>query len=143
MTQIPLRLFLTALLLLPGCAAMAPGGDSLYRSLGSEAGISRIVDAFLHELSEDEDVLPLFANTDIERFREKLIEQLCEIAGGPCTYTGDSMRATHRGMQISQAQFNSVVEDLILAMEYEQVPVSAQNELLRRLAALYEDIVHL
>ncbi|MDZ7784532.1 MAG: group 1 truncated hemoglobin [Halioglobus sp.] len=113
------------------------------RASGGEAGITEIVDAFLVELSEDQDVLPLFAHTDIERFREKLIELLCDTAGGPCTYSGDSMRDTHRGMQISRAQFNSVVEDLIRAMEREQVPVGAQNELLRRLAAMYEDIVYL
>ena len=139
-----LRLLMTTILLLPGCTVIAPdGGDNLYTGLGGETGITEIVDAFLVELSEDQDVLPLFAHTDIERFREKLIELLCDTAGGPCTYSGDSMRDTHRGMQISRAQFNSVVEDLIRAMEREQVPVGAQNELLRRLAAMYEDIVYL
>jgi len=137
------RLVFASLLILSGCAVFAPSGDDLYRNLGSEAGISAIVDAFLHELAENERVLPLFANTDIERFREKLIEQLCDTAGGPCTYSGDSMRDVHRGMQISRAQFNSVVEDLIRAMQREQVPVAAQNELLRRLAGMYGDIVHL
>lgn len=143
MSPMLLRLLVTGVLLLPGCTVIAPEGDGLYKGLGGEAGITEIVDAFLGELSEDQDVLPLFANTDIERFREKLIELLCDTAGGPCTYSGDSMRDTHRGMQISRAQFNSVVEDLIRAMEHEQVPVGAQNELLRRLAAMYGDIVYL
>jgi hemoglobin len=43
-------------------------------------------------------------------------------------------------MAISRAQFNSVVEDLIRAMEAESVPVAAQNRLLARLAAMYPEI---
>ena len=50
------------------------------------------------------------------------------------------MEATHRGMNISRAQFNSVVDDLIAAMEDRGISVSAQNALLARLAPMYSDI---
>lgn len=144
MTGIARGMVVLVLLCTLGCAAAPPGDDAgLYRELGGQPGITAIVDGFLYELSEDRDVLPLFANTDIDRFREKFIEQLCDVAGGPCRYSGDSMRETHRDMQVTRAQFNSVVEDLIRAMEHENVPVAAQNRLLRRLAAMYGDIVYL
>jgi hemoglobin len=125
---------------LAACQSAPSADDRLYRDLGELSGITGIVDAFLFELAEDRDVLPLFANTDIDRFRDKFIEQLCEVSGGPCEYSGDSMIETHRDMAISRAQFNSVVEDLIRAMEAESVSVSAQNRLLARLAAMYPDI---
>ena len=140
---VPRSLPAAMLLLMLGCAATPPDEAQLYRELGGQGGITAIVDAFLYELSEDHDVLPLFANTDIERFREKFIEQLCEVSGGPCRYSGDTMRETHRDMRVTRAQFNSVVEDLIRAMEHERVPVAAQNRLLKRLAAMYDDIVYL
>ena len=86
-------------------------------------------------------VLPLFADTDIERFRDKLAEQLCEVTDGPCSYSGDSMLEAHRHLGVTTAQFNSLVEDLIRAMEREGVPIAAQNALLQRLARMHSDIV--
>ncbi len=127
-------------LALAGCAS-GHGNATLYQRLGGLEGISGIVDAFLYELAADEQILPLFADTNIERFREKFIEQLCMVADGPCEYTGDDMVATHRGMEITHAQFNRVVTDLIRAMERRDIPTGAQNDLLRRLAAMYDDIV--
>lgn len=138
-----LRMLLAfALLVTLACTGTRHDDAALYRELGGQSGITAIVDGFLYELSEDTDVLPLFANTDIDRFREKFIEQLCDVSGGPCEYSGDNMRETHRDMQVTRAQFNSVVEDLIRAMERRDVPVGAQNRLLKRLAAMYGDIVY-
>lgn len=102
----------------------------------------KIVDGLLLEISTDAKVLPLFANTDIKRFRNKLAEQLCDISGGPCKYSGDSMEETHRKLNITRNQFNSLVEDLIQAMEKNNISVSAQNELLKKLAKMYSDIRH-
>lgn len=127
-------------LLLTACMAGPERNPSLYLQLGELPGITAIVDQFLFELADDSDVLPLFADTDIDRFREKLIEQICMLADGPCVYTGDSMQETHRKLNISRAQFSSVVDDLIQAMEALKVPTGAQNSLLQRLAKLYPDI---
>ena len=63
------------------------------------------------------------------------------IANGPCVYTGDSMVQTHAGMNISEAEFNAVVEDLIAAMDTVGVDIGTQNRLLARLATLRPQIV--
>ena len=47
----------------------------LYDQLGGTAGITHIVDNLLYELSSNDQVLPLFTNTDIARFRQKMIEK--------------------------------------------------------------------
>lgn len=127
-------------LTLIACAALEAPSDELYLKLGKEPGIQAIVDEFLYALADNENVLPLFANTNIERFREQFALQLCAIAGGPCEYTGDSMADTHRGMNINHAQFNTVVGDLIVAMENREIPTGAQNALLARLAPMFADI---
>ena len=134
-----LPLWLT--LLVTGCAGQAERGDSLYAQLGGEAGVDRIVAGLLWEIGEDSDTRALFVDTDIERFRNKLAEQLCAVADGPCVYSGDSMRETHRHLQVTSAQFNRLVSSLIRVMEQEQIPVGAQNALLQRLAAMHGDIV--
>lgn len=131
------------LLLALATAFTVPAGahdDTLYERLGAAPGTAAIVDRFLFHLADNERALPLFLNTDIERFREKFREHLCEVSDGPCRYSGDSMTATHRGMRITRAQFNSVVENLVDALEDLRVPVAAQNDLLERLAAFYPEI---
>ena len=126
--------------MLHGCAGYGADGDGLYRALGQRDGIEALTGRFLYHLADNEQALPLFLNTDIERFHAQFSAQLCAVAGGPCVYEGDTMEATHRGMNISRAQFNSVVDDLIAAMEDRGISVSAQNALLARLAPMYSDI---
>ena len=45
-------------------------------------------------------------------------DQFCQVAGGPCRYTGHSMEATHKGLHLTNANFNALVEDLQSAMDY-------------------------
>ncbi|MEO6226718.1 MAG: group 1 truncated hemoglobin [Thermomonas sp.] len=129
-----------AALCLAGCAS-SPPDSSTYAQLGGAAGVDGIVDDLLEAILVDDRINFQFAQTDIVRFREKLIEQLCVEGGGPCTYTGLSMQETHAGRGIDDVQFNALVEDLIHVMEYRNVPVPAQNRLLRRLAPMHGDII--
>jgi len=121
----------------------APSGRQrlLYDELGGQVGIEAIVEALLFKLVDDPRIGHHFANTDILRLREKLIEQICVEAQGPCTYTGDDMRTAHAGRNLTDADFNALVEDLVDAMEARDVPVAAQNRLLKRLAPMHADIV--
>lgn len=93
------------------------------------------------EIAYDPRVFDRFADSNVQRFREKIIEHFCFIADGPCEYTGDSMVLVHRGMDIDSAEFNAVVEDLIDAMDKAGTPISAQNRLLARLAGLRPQII--
>lgn len=138
-------LFITScLVLLAACAGRSspPADDSLFHSLGGKPGIEGIVGEFIFRLGQDSRVAHQFAKTDLDRFRDKLVEQFCVEAGGPCTYTGDDMVKSHKGQKIDDLQFNAVVEDLQAAMNARNVPVSAQNRLLRRLAPMRPNIVN-
>lgn len=46
-------------------------------------------------------------------------------------------------MNITNTQFNALTENLILAMEANQIPTAAQNRLIKQLLPLYPDIRHL
>lgn len=127
-----------ALALTVGCASNK--GATLYDELGGNAGVTAVVDGFLDEIAGDDRVVAFFDETDIDRFREKLIEQICNVSGGPCEYTGDTMVEVHKGMEISEAHFNAIVEDLIHAMENVGVSTPAQNKLLALLAPMHDDI---
>lgn len=139
-----MRTFLLVALLGLSACAMAPGraDSSLYEQLGGAGGIATLTDELIDIFAADLRVAPSFANTDMKRFRAKFSEQLCELSGGPCKYTGDSMADTHGGLNITHAQFNAVVEDLQLAMDRLSIPEAAQNRLLRLLAPMRGDVVH-
>lgn len=130
-------------LLLGACAASPPPptDDSLYRGLGELPGITRIVEGMLLNAARNPRITHHYADVDIERLRDKLIEQICVEAGGPCVYTGDSMEESHKGLNIDRGDFNALVEDLIDAMDAEGVAVPVQNRLLARLAAMRGQII--
>ncbi|MDR8016327.1 group I truncated hemoglobin [Ectopseudomonas guguanensis] len=128
-------------LLLAACAQQAPRDDGLYRALGEEPGIVRIVEGMLLGSARDPRIARHFRDIDIERLREKLIEQLCFESGGPCVYTGDSMEESHKGLRLTPSDFNALVEHLQDAMEAEGVPTPAQNRLLARLAPMRGQVI--
>ncbi|MDF1781052.1 MAG: group 1 truncated hemoglobin [Alcanivoracaceae bacterium] len=115
--------------------------DDLFESLGGMTGIENIVDDFLVRLGSDPRISNHFVDADPQRLREKLVEQFCAESGGGCEYTGDSMKDSHAGMGITRTDFNALVEDLVAAMEAQNVSVSAQNRLLKKLAPMNRDIV--
>jgi len=137
----PLRAALLVLALLVSTAGTARADDALYRDLGGQSGVSAVVEAFLFRLADDTRINHHFAETNVVRFRDKLVELLCQLAGGPCRYSGDSMKLTHAGMGIDHADFNAVVENLIEAMSGLGVATGVQNRLLARLAPLHADII--
>ena len=127
--------------LLSACAQQPPRDDSLYRDLGAMPGIIRIVEGMLLNVARDPRIVEHFRHVDIQRLRNKLIEKFCVEAGGPCTYTGDSMAETHKGQNVTRSDFNALVEDLIASMDKEGIAVPVQNRLIARLAALRGDVI--
>lgn len=134
-------LLLLVLLILAACAQQVPKDDSLYRDLGEQAGITRIVEGMLLNIAADSRIVRHFENIDIVRLRDKLVEQICVEAGGPCTYTGDSMEESHKGQNLTPSDFNALVENLQDAMSAQGVPMPAQNRLLARLAPMRAQVI--
>ncbi|MDR3388585.1 MAG: group 1 truncated hemoglobin [Rudaea sp.] len=137
-----------ALLATLGCAGPAGKpvqtsvtGDALYRNLGGTEGITRVVDAFLPRVNGDARINGLFLKVDHDDLRHLIIEQLCTATGGPCTYTGRSMQEAHSGLNLTNADFNAFVEDLVAAMDQVKVRKTSQRELLALLAPMRMQIV--
>lgn len=124
-----------------GCQTAPEDSDWLYHQLGEREGIAKLNETFVLKIAQDDRISDFFEDTDIARFHELLTEQFCVLAGGPCSYTGETMLKSHHGLDIDSANFNALVEDLILAMEAENIPTAAQNRLLAQLAPMHKDIV--
>lgn len=119
----------------------ARASDSLYDDLGQKPGLDRISASLVARVHADARTKDYFEGVADKRLTEKLSEQFCELAGGPCTYTGHSMKQAHAGLHITRAAFNALVEDLQAAMDENKVPYAAQNRLLAKLAPMSHDIV--
>lgn len=132
------------LLLLSGLLASVsapPAHASLFDDLGGERGVQAIVDRAVTRWLADPRIAPTFADTNMTRFRRLLNEQLCAVAEGPCRYTGKDMATAHRGLDLHQAQFNALAEELQDAMEELGVAYHTQNRLIARLAPMHRDVV--
>ncbi len=130
-------LLLGATLLLPIGAHAA----TLYADLGAKDGVAKLVEQAAAIWTTDPRIAATFEDTDMVRFKQKLAEQLCQVADGGCTYTGHSMHDAHKGLHLDTSQFNALVEDLQQAMDRLDIPFPTQNRLLAVLAPMYRDVV--
>lgn len=137
---------LVTMLALAGCQSMAETTDpseTLYQQLGERSGIANIVEDLLYLIVEDDRINEQFRGVDVRQFHTNLTDQLCELSGGPCTYSGREMREGHADMNVTDTQFNALAENLILAMEQNNIATGAQNRLIKKLVPLYPQIRNL
>jgi hemoglobin len=125
--------------LLGGCASKSD--LSLYQQLDGKAGIERLIDSFIYQIGNDEQVFYYFEHANITHFRQGFISHLCVLVDGPCEYDGDSMVDIHTGMHISEKDFNHVVDLLINAMDEQNISHSVQNKILSKMAPLRGEII--
>jgi hemoglobin len=113
----------------------------LYDRLGGLESITAVVDSFVARCAADERINRKFGRSDIPRLKKMLVDQVCEATGGPCTYTGRDMKATHADMGVTAGEFDALVEDLVATLEEFGVPKPEQEELLGALAPMRDDVV--
>lgn len=140
--DIAMKHMLTTILLfsLLGCASQQ---YSVYEQIGGAEKVNEIVENFVIEIENDAVILAYFQGANIDRFVEKISEQICQRTGGPCEYTGDTMEQVHAGMNITEADFNRTVDLLINAMDKAQVPHRLQNKILHALAPTRNQMLYL
>jgi len=113
----------------------------LYDRLGGDTGVHAIADELIDRVAGDPVLGRSFQDTNLERIKRLLAEQICELAAGPCHYSGDPMRESHAGQHITEAEFYGMVADLEKILKERHVSTGATNELLRLLAPMKRDIV--
>jgi hemoglobin len=125
---------------------VAPVAPTLYERLGGMPVLTQLVDAFVANVSADTRINKFFQRiagdtAATQGFKRKLVDQLCQGAGGPCTYTGLDMKSAHQGMNLTDADFDALVENLVKALDSAGVSQRNKDELLSVLAPMRADIV--
>jgi hemoglobin len=135
----PIRIAVLAGLVLAASPAIAD--DTLFADMGGQPGIDKIVEASVANYLADPRIKAVFDESNMERVRAEFKVQFCQVAGGPCSYKGHDMTAAHKGLHLTNADFNAVVEDLQAAMETCGVSFAVQNRFLARLAPMQHQVV--
>jgi len=125
----------------PAPAARAAAGPTLYQRLGGVDAIRAVVNDFLARVTADPRIGAFFAGLDEADLKAKLTDQICQATGGPCRYTGKSMREAHAQLNVTNADFDALVEDLKASLDHFGVGAREQSELLGALGGMRKDIV--
>jgi hemoglobin len=139
--MVPVLFRLAIVLPLLAGAAVAGMSGTLYENLGAKAGVTAIADILIDRVAADPILGRSFADTNLKRIKKLLAEQICDLSGGPCHYSGDPMRQVHAGHHITEAEFYRMVDALRAILKERQVSLSATNALLRLLAPMKRDVV--
>jgi hemoglobin len=122
-----------------------PPPPPLYTRLGGKDGVAAIVDAFIDDMAADKRLKKAFAKTTkgpkLDHFKQMLNDQICDVTGGGCKYTGKTMSDEHAAMKVTPAQFDAFVADFQLALEEKQVPKEDAQQLLEQFNLLKDQIV--
>lgn len=124
-----------------GSAADNGTSGTLYSRLGGPSGVAAIAAALIDRAAADPTLGRSFKDTNLVRIKKLLAEQLCDLTGGSCHYSGDSMKEVHAGLHISQAEFYGMVDMLRDILKQRHVGLASTNQLLRLLAPMKQDIV--
>ncbi|TML00540.1 MAG: group 1 truncated hemoglobin [Actinobacteria bacterium] len=117
--------------------------QTLYERLGGTNAIAAVVDDFVARCAKDGRINGKFARSDIPRLKKMLIDQVCEAAGGPCTYAGRDMKETHAGMGVTSGEFDALVQDLVASLDQFDVSKGDQGELLGVLSPMKSYVVEI
>jgi len=113
----------------------------LFDRLGGKEAITAVVDDFVAKVGADSRINARFANVDMPHLKAMLVEQICEASGGPCKYSGKDMKTAHTGMNITDAEFGALVEDLGKSLDQFKVGKTEQDQLVGALAPMKPQIV--
>ncbi|OAI54401.1 hypothetical protein AYO44_15135, partial [Planctomycetaceae bacterium SCGC AG-212-F19] len=102
-----------------------PAKPSLYERLGKEPAIVQVVDDFVAFVVADDDLKDVhkkhFKEGDVPGLKKKLVDQIGEATGGPQKYAGKNMKDAHKGLEITNKDFDALVNDLAKAMDKNKV----------------------
>jgi hemoglobin len=144
MTNTAVRIILLSIQCFAGAAAFGASANlspTLYERLGGETGVRAIADRLIDRVAADPVHGVSFKETNLKRIKRLLAEQICELAGGPCRYSGSPMQEAHAGLHITQADFYDMVAKLRVILAEQRVGSAATNELLRLLAPMKREVI--
>lgn len=117
--------------------------DTLYARLGGRPGIEAIASDIWDNHIKNPIINNRYAASDPATVKRLVTELCCAGFGGPETYTGKDMITAHKGMNINEAEFIAVCDDVLKALDMNKAGQREKDEVLCILYSLKDQVVHL
>lgn len=117
---------------------------SLYQRLGGYDALAAVTDDFIGRLATDKELARFFvgaSDNSKKRIRQLVLDQLCEATGGPCVYIGRDMKTAHKGLKITEKDWDIGVKHLVATLTKFKAPEREKKEVLTAISSLKGDIV--
>jgi hemoglobin len=118
--------------------------DTLYKRLGGYDAIAAVVDDLLARLMADAQLARFWHNRaqdSVKREKQLLIDFLCSSAGGPLYYVGRDMKTSHRGMGITDSDWQAFLGHLGATLDTFEVPPAERADVLSFIGGTRPDIL--
>lgn len=109
---------------------IAPSKDAkktMWDRLGGETGVRKVVDDFVFVAAEDKKVnffrdgKVKLDGKGVQHLKQMLVELISANTGGPLKYTGKDMKEAHKGMMITDAEFDALRDILVATLKKHKV----------------------
>jgi hemoglobin len=123
---------------------MTDQDKTLYERLGGYDAIAAVANKLLPRLENDAQLGRFWANRGddgIAREKQLLVDYLSASAGGPLLYTGRDMLSSHKGMGITESDWQILIDHLKASLAELQVPQQEQDDVLAFIDSTRADIV--
>ena len=117
---------------------------TLYERLGGYDAMSAVANDLLPRLMSDPQLGRFWLHRGedgVSREKQLLVDFLCSGAGGPVYYTGREMKLSHKGMRISESDWQAFIGHLNATLGAFSVPEQEKGEVLSFMESTKADIV--
>ena len=112
--------------------------------MGGYDAIAAVSADLVERLQEDPQLGRFWAHRGVDGLKRELqllIDYLCSRAGGPVYYRGRDMLLAHRGMRISESDWNVFLDHAGATLAKFAVPETEKGEIVAFVQSLKQDIV--
>jgi truncated hemoglobin YjbI len=120
---------------------------TLWDRLGGEANVAKVVDDFVNTAGKDakvnfwRDPTRVPSKKEIADLKTRLVEFVSSATGGPLKYEGKSMKEVHKGMKITNDEFDAAAKDLKEALEKNHAKAEDVAAVMKAVDGTRKDIV--
>lgn len=115
--------------------------ETVFDRLGGHEAVESVVDDFYDRVLNDERVIHHFEDSNTTELRAHQIQFISAVTGGPVEYSGNDMREAHRGMGITDEEFDVVAEHLDTALAKNEVSDEDREQVIATVEELRPEIV--
>ena len=114
---------------------------TVFDRIGGRESVEDVVDEFYDRVLNDERVVHHFEGTDTTALRAHQVQFISAVTGGPVEYTGTDVGEAHRGMGITDEEFDVVARHLDRALAENGVPDEDREAIVAEVEDLRPEIV--